>query len=356
MLTPDRIVDALSGLGGLFRNLSPDTLRRENADQVFGPVSKSSKWVENACNHNPWFIPSFVNYAFSSWAIALERDKIENWMSGYGNCPKPATVGIIMAGNIPMVGLHDLLCVLASGNRALIKLSSGDHILIPAVIDALIERFPELSDQVRYADGILNGFDAVIATGSNNSSRYFEYYFGKYPHIIRKNRNSIAILRGNETGDQLKALADDIFIYFGMGCRNVSKIYIPAGYDISCLFDYFRHYSFLSDLHRYRNNYDYQKSIMLINQVDHLDNGFLLVSENKSVISPISVLYLEYYKSEDELHKMIESGNDNIQCVITGDKNFISAVPFGKSQQPELWDYADGIDTMKFLTGLRKKS
>lgn len=355
MLTPDRIVDALSSLGDLFRNLSSDTVFRDTAGPVFSPLSLPDKLIEDACNHNPWFIPSFVKYAFSSWAIALDRDKIENWISGYETCSKPATVGIIMAGNIPLVGLHDLLCVLASGNRALIKLGSGDHILIPAVINAVIERFPALCDQVRYTDGILKGFDSVIATGSNNSSRYFEYYFGKYPHIIRKNRNGIAILNGYETEDQLKALADDIFIYFGMGCRNVSKIYIPSGFEISSLFDHFRHYSYLSDMHRYRNNYDYQKSIMLINKVNHLDNGFLLVSENKSNISPISVLFTEYYESENELHEMIESETGNIQCIITSVDTFRPSVPFGKSQQPELWDYADGIDTMRFLTGLRKK-
>jgi hypothetical protein len=257
-----------------------------------------------------------------------------------------------MAGNIPMVGLHDLICVLASGNHALIRLSSSDGILIPAVLKVLCNINPEFENKFSFVEGPLKNFDAIIATGSNNSSRYFDYYFGKYPHIIRKNRNGVAVLTGHETENDFKKLADDIFMYFGMGCRNVSKLYVPEGYNTEDIFQYFNDYSFLADLHKYRNNYDYQKSILLINRVKHLDNGFLLLKEDKSIMSPISVIHTETYHSAESLNHELQSKKDQIQCTVSTSRDIDSSIPPGRSQFPELWDYADGVDTLRFLLNL----
>jgi hypothetical protein len=321
-----------------------------------GENSDLAKAIENAFLYNPWFIPPFVKVCMSAWASALKEENLVQWLRGYekypGNGKEPLTVGIIMAGNIPMVGFHDLLCVLASGNLALVKLSSSDDILVPAVLRVLSNINPVYKDLVSFTDGPLKRFDAIIATGSNNSSRYFDYYFGKYPHIIRKNRNGVAVLTGRETEDDLVKLSDDIFIYFGLGCRNVSKIYIPDGYDIRKIFNSFSKYSFFADHNKYRNNYDYQKSILLINRVPHLDTGFLLVKPDHSMISPISVVHTETYLTIEQLNNDLVVAGTNIQCIISSLEDVKNSILPGRSQYPELWDYADGIDTMEFLINL----
>lgn len=312
--------------------------------------------LDRAYLHNSWFIPGFVKYAFSAWAEALQEGKIRQWLANYNHqatkSREPLTIGLIMAGNIPMVGLHDLLCVYASGHNALIRLSSSDNVLIPAMLEFLAALDPGIKDRFRFADGPMKNFDAIIATGSNNASRYFEYYFGKYPSIIRKNRNGIALITGNETEGELTALADDIFMYYGLGCRSVSKVYLPEGYKVEKLFPHFERFGFLADLHKYRNNYDYQKSIFLINRVPHLDNGFLLVKQDTSLISPVSVLNTETYDSINSLKQTLNLMNDQVQCTVSGNNEFDKAVPFGRSQFPEIWDYADGVDTMEFLMNL----
>lgn len=315
-----------------------------------------SRAIGAAYLQNPWFIPGFVRHSFLSWAEALAGEKIEKWLAMYPGLgaenKKPAVVGLIMAGNIPMVGLHDLLCVLASGNNALVKLSSQDKILMPALTDILQKISTLFVNRVQFTDSPFKDFTAIIATGSNNSSRYFDYYFGKYPHIIRKNRNSVAVLTGNESESELKLLADDVFMYFGLGCRNVSKIYLPAGYDMTELFQGFGKYSYFSDNHKYRNNYDYQKSILLVNREHHLDNGFVLVKPDVSFISPISVIHTEEYSSRENLKMQLDMNADKIQCIVASHDAFPGVVPFGMSQHPELWDYADGVDTMRFLLNL----
>jgi hypothetical protein len=312
--------------------------------------------IESSYLHNAWFIPDFVRFSFSAWAQALSEVKVEQWLGKYdkeiSSQRKPLTVAIIMAGNIPLVGLHDLLCVLASGHNALIRLSSGDDQLIPAVVDVLCSLDPGIKNRVRYAEGPMKNFDAIIATGSNNASRYFDYYFGKYPGIIRRNRNGIAVLTGDESDDDLRRLADDIFIYFGLGCRNVSKIYHPADYQFDRMFPFFNAYAHFADLHKYRNNYDYQKSILLINRVWHLDNGFLLVKPDKSLISAVSVVNTEPYTDIETLTEEVQGLEDQIQCIVAGNEMIKGAIPFGNSQIPELWDYADGVDTMEFLLNL----
>ena len=354
MIKPDRIIKDFALLGNKF-DLALKGTDQEGLDKI-ETYNLLSKAIEQSYYNNPWFIPRFVRHSFSAWAQALKKDKIESWISKYKwekySLKKPVNVAIIMAGNIPMVGLHDLLCVLASGNRALVKLSNSDNLLIPAVLKVLCHINPEYDRLFNFAEGPLMSFDAVIATGSNNSSRYFDYYFGKYPHIIRKNRNGIAVLDGNENEEELKKLADDIFIYFGLGCRNVSKLYIPQEYDIEGIFQHLSHYSFMSDLHKYRNNYDYQKSILLINRVPHSDNGFLLVKPDPSFISPISVVHTETYQSIGSLARQLSLDKDHIQCVVSGSRDLESAINPGRSQFPELWDYADGVDTMNFLANL----
>ena len=312
--------------------------------------------VERSFLQNPWFIPKFVRFSFKAWADALQEDKLAKWIAQYEpglmKPSQPKTVGMVMAGNIPLVGLHDLLCVLSAGHNALIKLSGNDNELMPAVIRFLGSIGPGLQDRIRISDGPLKGFDAAIATGSNNSSRYFDYYFGRFPSIIRKNRNGVAVLNGNESEDELSGLADDIFMYFGLGCRSVSKLYVPEGYDFRKLLDAFSRYAFLADLHKYRNNYDYQKSIFIINNIPHLDNGFLLVKSDNTFISPISVIHTHTYPGNEALKFDLLTNSEQIQCIVANDRGIGDTVPFGKSQFPELWDYADGVDTMDFLLNL----
>jgi hypothetical protein len=239
--------------------------------------------------------------------------------------------------------------VLITGNIALAKTSSKDSDLLHHLSELLCSINPGFRDMIRFAEGTLSGFDAVIATGSNNTSRYFESYFGKYPNIIRKNRNSIAVLDGTETDAELKELGKDIFSYFGLGCRNVSKIYLPAGYELHTMIKNLEGFSGIVNHNKYANNYDFSKAVYLINREKFLDTGYLLLKEERSLSSPVAVLYYEYYKSYEEVLQNTDSLNDKIQCIISK-----KHIPFGKAQQPHLWDYADGIDPIEFL--LKKKS
>jgi len=297
---------------------------------------------------NPWFTPSNVVHAISAIAEELTEKNLHSWTGAYpglGEDHEPLNAGLIMAGNIPLVGFHDFLSVLISGNRVLAKTSSRDSELIRKIADLLCSIDGRFSGMIEFTEENLKGFDLIIATGSNNSSRYFEYYFGRYPNIIRKNRNSIAILDGSETAAELEALGSDIFLYFGLGCRNVSKIYIPEGSNPTILFPHWQQYSPLVHHSKYANNYDYNKAIYLVNREPFLDTGYLLVKEDKKLSSPVSVLFFEYYGSQGSLNDEIGILKDQIQC-ITGH----GFLPFGKAQTPLLWDYADGIDTLEFLS------
>jgi hypothetical protein len=259
-----------------------------------------------------------------------------------------------MAGNIPLVGFHDFLCVLVSGNIFTGKLSTQDQHLLPALAGILISEAPSFAERVMFIDR-LETMDAVIATGSGNTSRYFEYYFNKYPHIIRKNRNGTAFLSGNETEDELAALGADLFQYFGLGCRNVSKLYVPEGYDFGRFFTCIASYSGIINHHKYANNYDYRKAIMMVGRIPFLDNGFLLVKKDAALSSPVAVLHYEEYRDEGEAVQKINAEIENIQCiaasVFPGACSF-PIVPFGAAQRPSLTDYADGVDTMEFLINL----
>ena len=293
---------------------------------------------------NGWFSFENIKNAFEGIAFMLQKDKLEEWINRYEKVSTPKIVGVVMAGNIPLVGFHDLLSVLISGHFAAVKPSSDDKFLSGTIIDWIVEIEPRLNKNIEVREK-LTSIDAVIATGSDNTARYFEYYFKDIPSIIRKNRTSVAILTGKETTEELEALGEDIFSYFGLGCRNVSKVYTPKGYDFRDAFPHFEKYEDVIHHHKYRNNYDYYKSIYLVNKTPHLDTGFLLVNSTDDLVSPISVLYHQEYDSMDNLQNVLKAQESKIQCIVG--KDFI---PFGKAQRPELWDYADNVDTLKFLT------
>lgn len=304
-----------------------------------------------AQNENNWFTEESFELALKGLIHMLEETKIRQWVSNY-NIPgaNAMKIGVVMAGNIPMVGFHDLLCVLISGHKALVKLSSQDTILMRWIFSMLRDISAELGAQLEEVDR-LNSADAFIATGSDNTARYFKYYFGEKPHIIRQNRTSVAILDGNEKPEDFENLGKDIFAYFGLGCRNVSKLFVPEGYSFNRLYEAFEHFEPVIHHHKYRNNYDYNKSIYLVNKHAHLDNGFLLITESEELVSPISVLYYQVYKSYADLETELAAQTDKIQCIVSN-AGKESHVPMGQAQCPEIWDYADGVDTMNFLLGL----
>lgn len=315
-------------------------------------TSEFSSLVVAVANQNPWFTEENLKLALQGVSMHLNKTDLTKWASSYQlatNVPK--TVGLAMAGNIPLVGFHDLLCVLLSGHHAKIKLSSSDSILLPYLIKKLIDLEPEFDASIRF-DERLNLVDAVIATGSDNTARYFEYYFRNIPHIIRKNRSSCALLTGNETPSELTELGTDIFSYFGLGCRNISKLYLPKGYSVPTLFPTWEAFGQIIHHHKYANNYDYQKSILLVNKVPFLDNGFVLVKEDEGFVSPISILFYEYYETKEGLNQKLSIHRDKIQCIVSSQGWYQGSENFGKAQLPGLADYADNIDTLRFLEKL----
>jgi len=303
--------------------------------------------IETQHRKNPWFTPENVRMALTSIASELTPENLTKWTDLYPaltNDIKPIRVGVVMAGNIPLVGFHDFMSVLISGNDINAKTSSKDADLIRFIGEILCEINPEFRNKIEFTHGKLSGFDAVIATGTDNSSRYFEYYFREYPHIIRKNRNSIAIIEGNESHAELEALGTDVFSYFGLGCRNVSKIYVPEGYDFSAMIKCWEKYARLISHSKYASNYDFSKAVYLVNKARFTDTGFLLLKEDHGLSSPVAVLYFQYFKSMMTIQKEIDEMKEKIQ-VITGS----GFIPFGKAQSPALCDYADGVDTLEFL-------
>jgi len=293
---------------------------------------------------NSWFTAEFINVAVDNIVRCfLQKEILEQWICHYTiNDAAPRLVGIVMAGNIPLVGFHDFLSVFIAGHTAVIKPSSKDNVLIRHIAKKIAEWNQDAADFIRFEE-MLKGCDAYIATGSNNSSRYFQYYFGKYPHIIRKNRTSVAILEGNETPEELALLTDDIHLYFGMGCRNVTKLYVPEGYNFIPLLEACKKYSYFSDHHKYKNNYDYNLALHILNNRFYMTSGSLLLVENTSLYSPVGQLHYQYYKHENE----IEILSNEIQCVVGH-----HYTPFGKAQCPAIDEYADGVDTLRFLTAL----
>lgn len=308
--------------------------------------------IQLSKSYNGWFSESNVHFAFKSWEDALNEDNLLKWIVNYDMEKTPnKSIAMVLAGNIPLVGFHDFLSVLISGNSVIAKLSSNDKLLLPYLAKYLIAIEPEFKNKITFTEERLQAFDAVIATGSNNTARYFEYYFGKYPNIIRKNRNSVAVLTGNETSEQLVSLSNDIFRYFGLGCRNVSKLYLPKGYNFDNFFNAMFSWKEVINDNKYINNYDYNKAVYLMSNINLLDNEFLLLKEDKSFSSPISVVFYEYYDDLESVKENLILEKENIQCIVSnsGIENEIS---FGETQNPQLWDYADNIDTLDFLIKL----
>lgn len=305
-----------------------------------------------AGGQNNWFTPENVNMALDAIAGSLNEKDLHQFTQGYRlNPTKASTIGLVMAGNIPMVGFHDLLCVLLAGHKALIKLSSQDSFLMQFIINQIKDIAPEMDERIELTER-LKDMDAVIATGSDNSARYFKHYFSKHPHIIRQNRTSVAVIKGDENPESITALGDDLFRYFGLGCRNVSKLYVPENFDFKPFIDVLLSYESVLDHHKYRNNYDYNKSIYLVNKEPHLDSGFFLVRESDELVSPISVIYYEYYKNEAELSLKLAAQQEKIQATVSENGWYEGSIPFGEAQEPKLWDFADGVDTLEFLDGL----
>lgn len=337
----------LNHLHLIFRDLS----KRDTSRAVLNAadIKKFDQIVIQARNLNPWFTEENIRKSLEGFAYMLRPEAVRSWLENYElKTRETKGVGLVLAGNLPMVGFHDILSVLVSGHHPVVKLSSQDRLLLPQLFDL----FNATSDgddlEITWLNNRkLEGIDAVIATGSNNTSRYFEYYFGKYPNIIRKNRNSVAVISGTETDEELERLGEDIFSYFGLGCRNVSKLYVKEDFDLNRFFGSIIDFHPVVNHNKYANNYDYYKALWLMNKEELLDNGFLLLRKSDSIPSPVGTLHYERYKEDDSLVNTLSERRAEIQCIVS--KN---DVPFGKSQKPELWDYADGVDTLEFLASI----
>ena len=299
---------------------------------------------------NPWFTKENIEKALGAWHEQLKVDMLTAWLNPYKlqEVSIPKKVLIIMAGNIPLVGFHDFLTVLISGHKVVVKMSSTDNVLVKVLIEKLISIAPEFKESIDFIDDVKNrNFDGVIATGSDNSAQYFEYYFKRAKKIIRKNRRSVAVLDGSESAMELQGLANDVFAYFGLGCRNVSKLFLPKGFDLDNLFKAFYPYSDVVNHKKYGNNYDYNKAIFLMGSNDLIENGFLLMKEDKSLLSPVAMLYYEFYNDMNTVEQFVEENAEQLQCVVSK-----KDIAFGNTQKPNLWDYADGVDTVEFLREL----
>lgn len=332
----DRI-KAFHTVGNILKNLSSE---------------EKSYIYQRAKGENSWFTDDNLDLALQGAIRYLDENKLRVWTKDMPDTPeKVKKIGVVMAGNIPLVGFHDFLTVLISGHQLLAKLSSQDSFLIKYIAEILTDIEPYFKEQIHFLDKLKEA-EAMIATGSDNTARYFEYYFAKMPHIIRHNRSSVAIIDGQETQEDLANLAHDVFQYFGLGCRNVSKLYVPEGFAFKQLLDAWQSYESITNHHKYNNNYDYNKSILLVNNEPHYDTGFALLRESEQLVSPISVVFYEKYQQKEDLQEKLKSLEDKIQCIVSREAWFPSSLPLGKAQQPELWDYADGVNTLVFIKQL----
>lgn len=311
------------------------------------------KLIDTAFIYNGWFTRDNVESALKGIALMLEEGQLAEFARQVKEPAQPKTVAVIMAGNIPAVGFHDMMCVLLAGHHVLIKVSSDDHVLIPFLAGMLIYFEPGFAPMISFAGQKLEHFDAVIATGSNNSSRYFDYYFGKYPHIIRKNRTSVAVLDGRESPEALRQLGRDIFMYFGLGCRNVTKLFVPEGYRFEPFFEAIYDYRDVVNNKKYGNNYDYNRAIYLLDGAPFLDNNFLMIRENEGLHPPTATLFYEFYSNQDQLVEKISTLKNDLQCLVGKfSAGGISPVAFGKTQEPGIFEFADGVNTIDFLNTL----
>ena len=345
MTTIDQRIEAFHKLGELFYDISS---KKEN--------SKYKKWItvfnkkiNEAYQYNKWFTTENCLLSFKNWSKELTTLKLSKWLNNYElkNCSKK-TIVIIMAGNIPLVGFHDFICAKILNYKCLIKMSSDDKILLPIVIDFLDFILPGFKKNIEFTNKPLKKFDGVIATGSNSSFKYFEYYFKKYPKILRKTRHSIAVLDGNESKENLIDLGNDIFNYFGMGCRSVSKIFVPKNYNFDLLFESLFEFKEVIKNNRYANNYDYNKAVYLMSEKKFTENGFLILKKDKNLGSPIACLFYDTYNSIKEIEKYIDNNSEYLQCIVSNFK-LSNSIPLGSSQKPKIYDYADKIDTLNFL-------
>ncbi|AUS04062.1 acyl-CoA reductase [Pseudotamlana carrageenivorans] len=346
-------INAFIKLGDFLRQFSNEVIQKndivEHNDIFFDGFKHQLKLAEE---HNGWFTQENIRFALKSWADALTLENINTWLKPYTiKNITPKQVAIIMAGNIPLVGFHDFLAVLITGHHVLVKQSSNDKHLLPYLAKYLEYVEPQFKGCITFTEGKVENFDAVIATGSNNTARYFEYYFKNKPSIIRNNRNSVAILTGEETEDDLKNLAEDIFRYYGLGCRNVSKLYVPKGYTFDAFFEGIYHWHPIIEKAKYANNYDYNKAVYLMSEFDMLENGFFMIKEDESLASPIATLFYEYYENKTLLEEKLKANKQQIQCIVSNGftKN---EIPFGATQTPQLWDYADDVDSVEFLLAI----
>ncbi len=350
MLLNDRI-HAFSELGNFLKQFKTTGNEKINAvlknDDFFEGMDNK---IMSAHHYNGWFTVENVLFSIQQWADILTKEKLHNWVSVYNlEHNNPKTIAVIMAGNIPLVGFHDFISVLLSGHKIIAKQSSNDDQLLSYLASYLVAIEPRFAEYISFTKERLTDFNAVIATGSNNTARYFDYYFGKVPNIIRQNRNSVAILTGKETESQLTSLGEDIFRYYGLGCRSVSKLMIPEGYDFDKFFKALYPYNGIINGAKYANNYDYNKAVYLMSNYKLLENGFLMLKEDESYASPIATLFYETYNSKSELTEKLELDKDKIQCIVS-DNIIENSVNFGETQCPKLSDYADGIDIIKFLS------
>lgn len=338
----NKIITALCSISNKLSNALEDT--------------KLSLAIRKSYENNTWFDEKSIDLALKSIGNWLRKENLEEFTKNYSFNKTPKKVAVICAGNIPAVGFHDMLCVLLSGNKLLCKLSSQDKDLLPAIAELLIEEEADLKDYIEFAEDRIKDFDAVIATGSNNTRRYFDYYFGSYPNIIRHSRSSIGVIadekQANSTPINYSLLMDDILTHKGLGCRNISKLYVPVGFDFKPLIEASKEYEYLLDHNKYRNNYDYYKTIYIMNNVKFIDSGVLSILESISLFSNVSILHFEYYQDIEDVIKAIEIEKENIQCVVSNTRLITNSVEIGQAQNPKLNEFADNVDTMKFLNSI----
>lgn len=348
----EKRINAFAELGKFLSQFSQEKMEQKDGvllnDLFFDAVKLQ---VNRASEFNSWFTKDNVLYALKSWTKLLNVKILSEWTSAYNlENTSPKTIAVIMAGNIPLVGFHDFLSVLISGHHIKVKQSSNDKHLLPLLAKYLEYVEPEFKGSIHFTEGKLTEFDATIATGSNNTARYFEYYFGNKPHIIRTNRNSVAVLTENDSAEDLKGIGEDIFRYFGLGCRSVSKLYVPKDYNFDAFFNAIFEHKNIINYKKYENNYDYNKAIYLMSEFDILENGFFMVKEDTSYSSPIATAFYEFYDDLESLKLKLESDKEHIQCVVSN--TLENTVKFGETQQPSLTDYADGVDSLAFLSKL----
>lgn len=346
-------INAFVKLGEFLGQFSNEVIEKneniEHNDSFFDGFKQQLKLAEE---HNGWFTVENIKFALSSWTEALTAKNLNTWLNAYSINPKtPKQVAIIMAGNIPLVGFHDFLSVLITGHSVLVKQSSNDKHLLPYLAKYLEYIEPYFKNKITFTEGKLENFDAVIATGSNNTARYFEYYFKDKPSIIRNNRNSVAVLTGEETHEELKNLSEDIFRYYGLGCRNVSKLFVPKGYNFDAFFEAIYHWHPIVNKAKYANNYDYNKAVYLMSEFDMLENGFFMIKEDESYASPIATLFYEYYDDAEQLKHKLKLDKNKIQCIVSNGFTE-NEIAFGATQKPQLWDYADSVDSVEFLLAI----